>query len=129
MKPAAAPDAKQVAQLVKNLNDEQFAIRESAFKELEYLAELAEPALRAAMAASQPLEARRRLERLLNQLDAPTTLPEKRREARAVETLEMIGTPEARELLGELERGTPLSRLTRDARESLQRLRSGRGAD
>jgi hypothetical protein len=129
MKPATTPDAKRVTQLVKSLNDEQFTVRENAFKELESLAELAEPALRAAMAASQPLEARRRLERLLAQLDAPTVLPERRREARVVETLEMIGTPEAKELLEAWGRGAPLARLTKDARESLERLRSDWAVD
>jgi hypothetical protein len=44
------------------------------------------------------------------------------RAIRAVAVLEHIGTPEAHELLQSLAGGTPESRLTREAKASLQRL-------
>ena len=41
---------------------------------------------------------------------------------RAVEVLERIGTPEARQVLAKLADGAPEARLTQEAKASLQRL-------
>jgi hypothetical protein len=41
---------------------------------------------------------------------------------RAVEVLEHIGTPDAREVLEKLTRGDPSARLTQEAKASLERL-------
>jgi hypothetical protein len=44
------------------------------------------------------------------------------RDLRAVEVLEHIGTPKARQVLRTLARGAPAARLTREAKASLQRI-------
>jgi hypothetical protein len=86
----------------------------------------AEPSLREALAGQPSLEARRRIERLLDRLGTPSALlPEEARSLRAVEVLEYVGSPAAREVLGRLARGAPHARLTQEARASLKRL-SGR---
>jgi hypothetical protein len=62
-----------------------------------------------------PPEVRRRVERLLARLKPPLPPGEKLRQVRAVETLELIGTPDAHRLLEELAAGEPAARLTQEA--------------
>jgi hypothetical protein len=78
----------------------------------------AEPLLRETAERSKSAEVRARAQRLLATLEA-----ERRCSSRAVEMLEMIGTPEARRLLSELARGASGAGLTRDAAAALERLR------
>jgi hypothetical protein len=68
------------------------------------------------------LETRCSIEQLLSRLKGVTAAPEKLRVIRAIETLETIGTAEARALLEDLARGAPAARLTQEARESCARL-------
>ena len=58
----------------------------------------------------------------MEKLDAPITDPRRRRDLRALELLERIGTATARDLLHDLAQGAPEARFTRDAREAYQRL-------
>src|SRR5204863_2349296 len=51
-RPTARADERKVAQLVADLNSDQFTVREKASKELEKLGDSAEPALRKALAAN-----------------------------------------------------------------------------
>jgi hypothetical protein len=121
LRPVAAPAADRLARLVADLDHADFAEREKAMKELERLAELAEPALR--HARDKPTkEVARRVDELLQKLDGPITNPETLREVRAVEVLERIRTPEARAVLEGLAQGAPAARLTREAQASLNRL-------
>jgi WD40 repeat protein len=124
LKPAAPVSAEQIARLVRDLGDRRFKVRDRAARELEALEERARPALRAALAGRPGLETRRRLERLLEQLDGPLPAGELLRGLRAVEALEQAGTAEAREVLRLLAGGAPEARLTRDARAALRRLAS-----
>jgi WD40 repeat protein len=123
--PIKAPDEKRVRQLVSQLDDESFAVREKAFHELEALGELAESALREALAKKPSLELRNRAGRLLEQLqDVPTGQSAGLRLAgdRSVELLEMIGSGDAQELLKLLASGAPNARLTQEAKASSDRL-------
>ena len=85
------------------------------------IVEAAEPALRNALEASPSPEARRRIEQLLAKLDGYGTSGEPLRQARVIECLEHIATPEARELLRKLAKGVSEARLTREAKAALQR--------
>jgi RNA polymerase sigma factor (sigma-70 family) len=120
-------DDRKLARLIADLKSEEFAVREEAMRELEKLAELAEPALRAALKGKPELEARRRLERLVERLNVQALSLEALRALRAVEVLEEVGTPQAQAVLAELARGTGEARLTREARAALERLRKWRG--
>jgi hypothetical protein len=114
-------DPQRIARLITDLDSERFPVREAATRELEQLNELAEGALRKAVEGSPPLELRRRVDRLLERLDAPVTDPDRLRALRAVGVLEQIGTEEARRVLNRLARGAPAAALTRAAKEALRR--------
>jgi WD40 repeat protein len=120
--PAAAVDRRRIARLIGELESDEFAVREKAMNELTQLGDTAEVSLREASAARPALELRRRLDQLLDKLQGPVTAPERLRQLRAVEVLEHVGSPEAREVLEKLAGGAPEARLTREARAALDRL-------
>jgi WD40 repeat protein len=122
MRPVAFTDAKRLTQLIADLDNERFEVRQQATEELEKLGELAEPALRKALAGQPTLEARRRLEQLVEKFGGPIVSPAQLQALRAVEVLEHICTSEARQVLESLAKGAPEARLTREARAALQRL-------
>jgi hypothetical protein len=64
-----------------------------------------------------------RADRLGREPSRATVEGESLRRLRAVEALEQIGTPAARELLEVLAKGTPDAGLTWEAREALERLK------
>jgi hypothetical protein len=120
--PARLADAVRLLRLLKDLGSERFAVRDKAQAELAALGEAAEPALRQALTDEQPLEIRRRLQKLLDRLSGPLTRPEARRAVRAVALLESLGTPAARAVLEELAGGVAGARLAREARAARERL-------
>jgi hypothetical protein len=89
---------------------------------LETLGKLAEPVLRKALAAQATLETRQRVEHLLTEVDGAVTLPTLLQAIRAIEVLEHIGTPNAKEILQTVTTGVPEARLTQEAKASLERL-------
>ena len=106
------------------MDNDDFAVRERATRELEGVTELAVPALHAALEKNPSAELRRRAERLLERLtEAPR---DQWPVLRAIEVLERAGTPQARRVLEGLAEGAPKARLTREAKASLERLTSAR---
>jgi WD40 repeat protein len=122
LRPARAPEAGRVERLIHDLGSEKVRVRSRASRELEKLADLAEPALRRAAAGNPPLEVRRRLEQLLAKMGWPVAGPERLRAVRAVAVLEYVGTGQARQVLEALAGGEPRALLTRAARAALERL-------
>jgi WD40 repeat protein len=123
--PAVSPaGADSIARLVGDLDSAQFPVRTRAMAQLTELGELAEPALHDALKKHPPLELRQRVEQLRNKVVDQRSRPtgDSLRFFRAVEILEQIATPEARQLLETLSRGAPGSLLTREAKASLARL-------
>ncbi len=112
-----------VAKLVLGLDSPDFAIREHASEELSKLGSLAEPALREALNGQPSLETRRRVQQLLEQLASPPSSAQLQT-VRAVEVLEHIGTPGARDVLEALAGGAAEARSTKEAKASLRRLMS-----
>src|SRR5262249_5404273 len=111
--------------VLADLDSTDYPRRQAASRRLATLADPAGPALRAALKADPSPEKRRRIEEALATL---TGVPPANvlRDLRGVEVLERIGTPEARQLLGELARGAPGARLTREAKAALERLATAR---
>jgi WD40 repeat protein len=122
LKIAEAPDFAQIDRWLKDLSNGSFAVRERAFQGLRALGEFAEQPLRKALEGKLELESKRRIESLLGKLDERVTSPEKLRQIRGVEVLEMLATPAAKAVLERLAKGRPEQRQTRDAQESLSRL-------
>jgi hypothetical protein len=119
------PEEKTIAQWVRDLDSPVFATRQQATEALAKLDRLAEPALRKALGDQPPLETRRRIDQLLEQLSA-IPFGRELRHLRAVEVLEHISTPEARALLESLSRGAAGARLTLAAQVALRRLDASR---
>jgi WD40 repeat protein len=122
LKPATAAPPGRVADLVADLGSASFVVRQRANDELEKIGDLAADRLRQALSDKPPLEKRRRIERLLKNVDQQRLPDEARRAVRAVEVLEALGTAEARQLLQTLAKGATGARLTSEAQESLERL-------
>jgi hypothetical protein len=122
LRPEAPVEDGQLKRLIDELDSEQFMIRTRASQELEELGELAETALRKALAGDLSLEARRRVENLLHKVEARILSPKQLLTLRAIEVLEHIDTPEARQLLRRQAGGAAEARLTREAKAALERL-------
>jgi hypothetical protein len=126
LKPVTPPmDPQKIGKLIADLDDKNFAVRDRATTELQALGELAEPALRKALAGKPSLELRKRIEQLLDAERLRNTAPptgEERRALRGLEVLEHIGTPEAVHILKKVADGADGARLTREAKASLARL-------
>jgi hypothetical protein len=123
VEPATEVKAERIQLLLADLDSEEFAVRRRATTELEKLGTGAAPLLRKALAeqASSP-EVRRRVEQVLAKVDEARLGGAELRTVRAVEVLERIGSPEARQVLQTLAGGNPEARPTREAQASLERL-------
>jgi hypothetical protein len=120
--PPVRLDPKRLRQWIEDLDSDRFTVREKATKELRTLEELALPALRRLVAKKPSLEVRRRAEEIMRQAEPDSPTKRQLLAVRAVEVLEYVGTPEARQLLDELARGESEARLTREAKAALARL-------
>jgi WD40 repeat protein len=114
--------AARLAELVKDLDSPQFAVRDRATAELEKVAEMAAPTLRQFLRDQPAPEVRKRLEAVLDRLEGRLFAPEDLRTLRAVLVLEQIDTAEARRVLQALAKGAPAARRTQEAKAALERL-------
>jgi hypothetical protein len=125
LRPVSRVTNEQLARLIADLDSDRFKVRSRASEELHRLGAQAEPALRKVLAGQPSPEVRRRVQALL--ADSRTLSDEELHVLRAVEVLEHMGSPGARQVLEVLATGVPEARLTREARASLERL-AGRQA-
>jgi hypothetical protein len=119
-RPLSAMEAKEVERLIAELDSDEFATRSRAAKELAKISAAAEPQLRQALKGSPSPEVRRQLGELLRQFNGWSA--ERLQVAGALEVLERMGTPPAREVLEGLAGGAPGAWQTKEARAALQRL-------
>jgi RNA polymerase sigma factor (sigma-70 family) len=122
LRPVPVADVARVLKLIAALEADAFEDRAAAFKELRGLGERAAGPLRQALKVGASLEQKRRLEQLLEAIEAEPRSAEWLRQLRAVQILELAGTPAARQLLQTLAKGAPGARLTQAANEALDRL-------
>lgn len=118
--PVSPPDEKVVARLIDGLDHKDFRKREVAMRTLAELGERVRGPLQKALSDATSPETRERLERLLaaeNQM-SPATL----RMLRAIEAMEVAGTPEAIELLEYWANGAPGALFTRNAGSARNRV-------
>jgi hypothetical protein len=120
LKPVGALDENRIARLIGQLDSDQFAVRDSAMKELREARDEIGPALQRALDNAPSVETTRRIKAILS---APPSAPagETLRSLRAVKVLERIATPDARQLLQKLADGASSGRLTREAKAALER--------
>src|SRR5262249_45733829 len=116
------------SRLVGDLDADVYPVREQATKELEKLGVHALPSLQKALADPPSLEVRNRARRLMARLDPTELPPEDLVALRGVQTLEYMGTAEAREVLEQLTRGDAGDRLADEAVRALGRLSRPREA-
>jgi WD40 repeat protein len=109
--------------LIAELRHDKYAVREQATKELAKLEERARPFMIKALAGKTDGELAKRLQYLIDLLDAPPAEPDHLRGLRAVEVLERIGTPAALQLLDEWAQGDAHARLTQLGRQAGRRVR------
>ena len=118
--PVPALDARKMAELLAQLDNDDFKVREKAMQQLDGLEEAAEAAMRRLLKNETPLETKVRVEDLLTRLN--NLSPEHVRTLRALEVLEQIATPQARKVLQSLAGGAPEAPTTRAAKSALERL-------
>src|SRR5262249_37799829 len=119
--PAAPLDAKHALELIQQLDHEQFKVRNKAAGDLFKLGEVVLPVVTKALDDNPPLETRRRLEEPRDKLTSFMLTGDRLRAVRAVEVLERIDTPEARQVLQALADGGQEALLTKSAHAALKR--------
>jgi hypothetical protein len=114
---------KEIRELITNLASPKFAQRDAAMRRLKVIGTRALPALEVALKKAPDLETTRRMQELLRTVETTLT-PETLRDLRGLQVLEMICTPAARQLLGEIAAGDPGAGKTRHAQAALARLKA-----
>ncbi len=121
VKPAAPLDKKLTQKLIKQLDQGNYAERVKTSKDLSKQGELVVPELQATLKGELSAQAREQIEKLITQLMAPELQGDRLTSYRAVEVLELIGTPEARQVLQSLADGAPGALITTSAKAALKR--------
>ncbi len=129
LKPLAAADAGKVRKLIGQLDDDRYAVREAATQELTELGGQAAAQVAKTLQDELSEESKRRLKLIAKRVRDADHPPQMRRTLRAVMVLEMIGTPEARQVLQSLAQGAPEVPVTQDATAALKRLSCRQLAD
>lgn len=121
LKPATEADLKAIRRLVADLDSDDFASREKASEQLAQRGALAEPILRLSLAQKPTLEARQRMQLLLEKIERQPPSGETLRRLRTLQVLEKSGA-EGHRLLRELAGGAEEAWLTRESKAALMRL-------
>jgi hypothetical protein len=123
LKSGITSNEPRMVRLIKDLDDDEFTVREKAAQELESLGPRAEAALRRALEGRPSTEVRSRVGHLLKKLKAGAPLPSADLIGlRVLEVFENADTQAAQQVLKELANGAPEALLTRQAKASLDRL-------
>jgi HEAT repeat protein len=123
MKPLPV-DEKQIRQAVRELDHEDIVVRDKAAQALLEMGEVASIAIDQAMHKTDSAEVKIRCEAIFETIDRPFPVAgsELLRRWRAIQVLERIGTPEAREVLEMLAKESTSLRERRESKAALDRL-------
>jgi hypothetical protein len=124
LKQGKPPDVKRIRQLIDELGDVQFSVRNKADKELAKMGEAARAEIQYALTKKVDLETKRRLEKLLDRLVVEPE--EKLLTAQAIVLLERLGGTEAKEILVGVLYGVSDDELISQARAAVERLDSAK---
>jgi WD40 repeat protein len=119
IKPVAKLEPKEVARLIRELGDDDFAHRETASETLTKQGDRVLDSLKDAQKKAVAAEQKRRLQLLIDDLGEAGARGEALRTVRAVETVERMGTRAARSLLESWASGEAEARLTQAAKTAL----------
>lgn len=124
----AAEQEARIDHLIKELDDDNFEVREKASRALAELGEVAVSGMRRALEGNPSAEARNRLEQVLEKMQSARDGAEHSpsRGMLALSLLEELGTAGARQALEELAGARAESRVRREARLVLERLRQSK---
>jgi len=122
VRPVPAVDNPKIVQWIAALDDSRYKTRVSASQELAKLGHLAKPLLRKSLENQPSPEARNRISQLLEGLKEFQSNGERVRTLRAIEVLERMETPEARQFLALLAQGAAGTWQTKEAAAALKRL-------
>ncbi|MEK6237004.1 MAG: hypothetical protein N2C14_20035, partial [Planctomycetales bacterium] len=116
--------ADGIAVLIRQLDDEDFFVRDAAHRKLLTLRDAADKPLRQALLTTQSPEVGYRIRAILQASGSKSTLgePERRRMHRAVQVLELIGSDDAQALLSALASGHIDPGVMKESASSLDRL-------
>jgi HEAT repeat protein len=120
----ADPQEPLIRQLITELDDKRFEVRERAARELKGFGPIVEPALRRVLKGQPSEEVRKRLEEVLAALRPPAgQLPAYQlRGLRALQALEHIGTPAAAQALQALAKQFPQTDIGQEAKAAQERI-------
>jgi len=123
IKPAVPLDHQRVEELIDQLNENQFKIRQKAMVSLMQMGEGVVPSLEKALTRNPTLESQLRIQDLQKRLTGLVLTGERLQVNRAIEVLERIGSSSARQALAALADGAPQAHVTTQARAALTRLK------
>jgi hypothetical protein len=113
---------QRIALLITQLEDENVSVREKAGQELERLGQEALPQLRWSLVKAAFLEVRHQIESLVEKAERAKLSAEQTRLQRVLQVFELIATAEARQVLGEVAKGSAGAWLAPEAEACLERL-------
>lgn len=119
VRPASSINLAELAKVMKSLESDSYATRETATKRLETLEELVEPELKATATGSGSPEAKKRAEAVLTRL---ANSQKRVFSVRVVNVLEAIGNAEASRILRNLANGNRRGWVTQEASAALLRM-------
>ncbi len=122
LRPAGLDEFRRINEWITGLDDDSFAVRSRATRELAKSGRTARAAIEQALKRPQSAEAEGRLRTLLQTVEAGDLSLDELRQLRAIQILEWIKTPEARALLRDLAGGEALASSTHEAKAALERL-------
>jgi DNA-binding beta-propeller fold protein YncE len=117
LKTVPAPDPQLISRLIRELDNPQYAVRNQAMQRLQSLDWLVKSSLNQALQQKPTLEAKRRIETVLQKINSSDD-PERIRQRRAVELMSAIATPSSLQVLRDWSKGAPDAYLTQLAQKS-----------